>query len=56
MQNIGYFNSLIDLIIFVNNNQDKLAIESDEFIVKTETDHDMFYSKDFVIHVPHTKE
>ena len=56
MQNIGQFNTLDDLITFVNNNQDKLAIASEEFVVKTETDHDMFYSRDFVIHVPHSKE
>jgi len=47
---------LDDLITFVNNNQDKLAIASDEFVVKMETDYDMFYSRDFVIHVPHTEE
>jgi hypothetical protein len=56
MQNIGNFNTLDELITFVNNNQDKLATILDGFVIKTETDHDMFYSRDFVIHVPHTEE
>ena len=56
LQHIGQFKSLIEFITFVNNNQDKLSIKSDNFIVEEKNDYDMFYSKNYIIHVPHTKE
>ncbi len=56
LQNIGQFKTLNDLITFVNNNQDKLAIKTDDFIIEEKNDYDMFYSRDFIIHVPHTKK
>ena len=56
LQNIGQFKTLDEFITFVNNNQDKLAIKTDDFIVEEKNDYDMFYSRDFIIHVPHTKK
>ena len=56
LQNIGQFKTLDELITFVDNNQDKLAIKADKFIIKEKNDYDMFYSKNYIIHVPHTEE
>ncbi len=56
LRNISQFKTLDDLIMYVNNNQDKLAIKTNDFIVEEKTDYDMFYSRNFIIQVPHTKE
>jgi len=42
--------------MYINNNQDKLVIKSDKFVIKEKNDYDMFYSKNYIIHVPHTEE
>ena len=56
LRNINQFETLDDLIIYINNNQDKLVIKSDKFVIEERNDYDMFYSKNYIIHVPHTKE
>ena len=56
LRNINQFETLDDLIIYVNNNQDKLAIKTNDFIIEEKNDYDMFYSRNFIIQVPHTKE
>ena len=56
LQNIGQFKTLNDLITFVNNNQDKLAIKTDSIKIIDKDGYDIFYSKNFIIHVPHTKK
>ena len=56
LQNIGQFKTLDELILYINNNQDKLVIKSDKFVIEEKNDYDMFYSKNYIIHVPHTKE
>jgi len=42
--------------MYINNNQDKLNVAPTEFIIEEKNDYDMFYSKNFIIHVPHTEE
>ena len=56
LQNIGQFKTLDDLIMYINNNQDKLVIKTDKFVIEEKNDYDMFYSKNYIIHVPHTEE
>ncbi len=56
LQNIGQFKTLDELITFVNNNQDKLAIKTDNIKILDKDGYDIFYSKNFIIHVPHTKK
>ena len=56
LRNISQFKTLNDLIMYINNNQDKLNVAPTEFIIEEKNDYDMFYSKNFIIHVPHTKE
>ena len=56
LQNIGQFETLDNLITFVNNNQDKLAIKTDNIKILDKDGYDIFYSKNFIIHVPHTKK
>ena len=54
LQNIGQFETLDNLITFVNNNQDKLNVAPTEFIIEEKKDYCTFYSKQFIIQVPYT--
>ena len=54
LQNIGQFETLDNLITFVNTNQDKLNVAPTEFIIEEKKDYCTFYSKQFIIQVPYT--
>ena len=56
LQNIGQFKTLDDLITFVNNNQDKLAIKTDSIKIIDKDGYDIFIVKIFIIYVPHNKK
>ena len=56
LHNISQFETLDELVEYVDNNQDKLNITPNKFVITEGSSLAVFYSKQFVIHVPHTEE